>query len=105
MSSARAVLPLAVNLILTAHRHLHPLTQGIHHRHADAMQTARHLVTTGAEFATGVQHREHRLQGTLAGAGVHIGGDAPAVVAHRGGAVFSEHHNNAVAMARQRLIN
>ena len=94
-----------MHLALTAHRHLHPFAQGVHHRDANAVQTAGHLVTTGAKLAAGMQHGEHRLQGALAGARVHIGGNAAAVVAHRGGTVFPQHHNNAVAMARQGFIN
>ena len=91
---------LAMHLALTAHRHLHPLTQGVH-RHPNAVQTAGHLVTTSAKLAAGVQHGEHRLQGALAGARVHIGGNAATVIAHRGGAVFPQHDNDAVAMARR----
>ena len=94
-----------MHLALTAHRHLHPFTQGIDHRHANAVQTAGDLVTTGAKFAAGVQHGEHRLQGTLAGAGMHIGGNAAAVVAYRSGAVFTKNNNDAIAVTRESLIN
>lgn len=94
-----------MDLALTTNRDLHPFTEGVHHRHADTVQATRHLVATGSEFAAGVQHREHGFQRALAGAGVHVGGNAPTVVGHRRRSVLTEHNKNLVAVARQGLIN
>ena len=96
---------LVVLLALAVNGDLHPLREGIHHRHAHAVQAAGHLVTTGAEFAAGVQHGEHRLQGALTGARVHIGGDAAAVVGHGAAAVLVEDDEDLIAMARQGLVH
>ena len=69
------------------------------------MEATRHLVTTGAEFAPGMQNGEHRLQSALAGAGVNIRRDAAAVVADRSGAVLSQNHHDLIAVACQSLIH
>ena len=72
-----------MHLTLAAHSDFHPFTEGVHHGNAHTVQTTGNLVTTGAELAASVQHGEHRFQGTLAGAGMHIGGNAPTVIGHR----------------------
>ena len=64
------------------------------------MQTAGHLVTAGAKFAAGMQHREHRFERALAGAGVDIGGDAAAVIGDGAGAVVVKGNLDVGAMAR-----
>ena len=66
-----ALKPLAMHLALSTHRHLNPFAKGVHHRDADTVEATRHLVTTGAEFAPGMQNGEHRLQSALSCAGVH----------------------------------
>ena len=100
-----ALKPLGVDLVLAMHRDLHPLTEGVDHGHTNAVQATGNLVTTGAKLAAGVEHGEHRFQGALAGAGVNIGGNAPAVVRNRAGAIVVEHDQDLVAMARQRFVN
>ena len=52
-----------------------------------------------------MQHRQHRLQGAAAGAGVNVRGDATAVVGDAGGAIGVDHHQDRVAMAGQGLIH
>ena len=94
-----------MHLPLTAHRYLHPLTQGIDDGHTDAVQTAGHLVTAGAELAAGMQHGEHRFQGALAGARVNVCGNAATVVADGRRTVLAEGHQDPVAMARQGLVH
>ena len=68
--------------------------QRVDHRHADAVQAARDLVGVVvlalAELAAGVQLGHDHLGGGNAFLGVHAGGDAAAVVAHRAGAVGVE---------------
>ena len=100
-----ALKPLGVDLVLAMHRDLHPLTEGVDHGHTNPVQATGNLVATGAKLATGVEHGEHRFQGALAGAGVNIGGNAPAVVGDRAGAIVVEHDQDLVAVARQRFVN
>ena len=94
-----------MNLSLTTHRDLHPFAQGIHHGHTNAMQAAGHLVATSSKLAAGMQHGEHRLQGTLACAWMHIGRNAAAVIGHRSRAVSTQHHNDAIAMPCEGLVH
>ena len=100
-----ALKTLPVLLALTMDGHLHPLREGVHHRDAHTVQAARHLVTTGAELATGVQHGEHGFQSALAGAGVHVGGNAAAVVGDGAAAVLIEDDENFIAVAGERLVD
>ncbi|MEN9862186.1 MAG: hypothetical protein RLZZ515_2668 [Cyanobacteriota bacterium] len=100
-----ALKALLVLLPLAVDGDLHPFREGVHHRHAHAVQAARHLVTTGAELAASVQHGEHRFERALAGAGVHVGGDATAVVGHGAAAVLIEDDEDFIAMAGERLVH
>ena len=100
-----ALKALTVHLVLTVNGDLHPFTQGIDHRNADAMQATGNLVTAGAELAAGVQHGEHGLKSALAGAGVHIGGDAASVIGHAAGPIGPEADINGVAVPGQGFIH
>ena len=100
-----ALKALEMHLALTAHGDFHPLTQSIDDGDTNAMQASRNLVTTGSEFATGMQHRQNGFKGTFPSAGVHIGGNPPAVVTDGHRAVLTQHHQNSVAMAREGLID
>ena len=96
---------LLMHLVLPVHRDFHPLREGVHHRHANTVQAARHLVTASAKLAAGMEHGEHRFQGALAGAGVNIGGDAAAVVGHPAGAIGLQGDHDVGAVARQGFIH
>src|SRR5690606_11372472 len=67
------VVPVAVDL------HLDARGQRVHHRDADAVQTAGHRVGVGVELATRVQLGHDDLDGRDA-LGVHLHRDAAAVV-------------------------
>ena len=81
----------------------------VHHRHADAVQAARHLVGVVvlalAEFAAGVQLRHHHLGRRDALLGMDVGGDAAAVVAHGAGAVGVEGDDDLAGEAGERLVD
>ena len=100
-----ALKALAVLLPLPMNRDLHPLGEGVHHRHADAVQAARHLVPTGAELAAGVQDGEHGFQSAPAGARVHIGGNAATVIGDGAAAILVEDDEDLVAMASEGLVD
>ena len=94
-----------MHLPLTAHGDLNPLTQSVDDGQPNAMQATGHLVTTGSEFATGMQHRQNGFQGTFTGARMYIGGNTAAVVADGHRAVFAQHHQNAIAVASKCLVH
>ena len=100
-----ALKSLLMLLTLAMDNNLNPLTEGVDHGHANAVQTAGHLVATRAEFAAGMEHGQHRLEGAASGARVNIGGNAAAVVGDAGGAIGVDHHQDRVAMAGQGLIH
>ncbi len=79
--------------------------QRIHHRHADAVQPARHLVGVLVELAAGMQPGHDDLGGRDAFFGMDVDGNAAAVVAHRAGAVGVERHAHRVAIAGERLVD
>ena len=79
--------------------------QGIDHGNADAVQAAAELVVLAVEFAAGVEPGQDKFDGGNALLGVNVGGNAPAVVAHRQGAVGVEPHVNFRAEAGQGLID
>jgi hypothetical protein len=84
------------------------LGQGIHHAHADAVQTARHLVAVAAELAAGVQHGEHDLDRALAlvrAGGIWVDRDATTVVLHAAPAVGLQRDVDAGGMACHGLID
>ena len=79
---------LAVYLAVAAHFHLELCGEGVHARHAHAVQSARHLVAVLREFTARVQHGEHHLQSRFALFLVKIDRDTPPVVLHGDGVVF-----------------
>ena len=79
--------------------------QGIDHRHADAMQTAGHLVGVLVELPARMQLGHDNFGGADAFFLVNAGGDAAAIVAHGAGAIGVELHVNAVGMPGQGLVH
>ncbi|GAA3255635.1 hypothetical protein GCM10020258_14210 [Sphingomonas yabuuchiae] len=83
--------------------------QRVHHRHADAVQTARHLVGVVVrrvlELAARVQLGHDDLGRRHALFGVDAGGDAAAVIGHADRAVGVQLDVDAVAMPRQRFVD
>ncbi len=77
----------AVLLAEAPDAHLHPLRQRVHHRRADAVQAAGHLVGVLVELAAGMQPGQHDLGRGDAFLLMDIGRDAAAVVAHGDAAV------------------
>ena len=80
------------------------LRQRVDDRHADAVQTARHLVAVVVELAAGVQHGEHDF-GRRPAAGVLIGGNAAAVVDDRDRSVDVDRDVDLIAEAREGFVD
>src|SRR5262249_54863582 len=70
-----------------------PSRKRVHHRDADAVQTAGNLVGILIEFSAGVQLSHDNFGRRDAFALVDVGRDATAVVAHRARSVGIERHS------------
>ena len=92
-------------MTLPADLGIHTGRQGIDHRDANAVQTARDRVSTASEFATGVQDRHDDLDGGLVLGRVLVDGDAPAVVDDPQTAVGQNGDFDVVAETRKGLIH
>ena len=77
-----AFVALLVRLLVAPDFEIEALGECVHHRHADAVQTARDLVGAILELAAGVQDRQRDFSSRTA-ALVHVGGNTAAVVDHR----------------------
>ncbi len=88
---------------------LEPRRERIDDRHADAMQTARHLVGVLIEFPARVQLREDDLGGRalriVIVVALDAGRDAAAIVAHRARPIGVERHDARLRMARENLVD
>ena len=86
--------------------HLEPGGQGVHHRHAHAVQAAGYLVAVAPELAPGVQQGEHhRYRAHLRILGMGVDGDASAVVSHLAPAVGQQAHLDRRAVAGHGLVH
>ena len=85
--------------------HFHPFGQRVHHRGAHAVQAAGNLVGVLVELAAGMQPRQHDFGCRHALFGMHVGGDAAAVVAHRHRAVAVQHHGAGGGETGLRLVD
>ena len=96
---------LGVELAVEPDLDLQPVGEGVDHRDPDPVQAARDGVPAPAELAAGVQHGEDDLDGRLA-LGLHDPDrDAAAVVHDLHSAVGAQRHDDAVAVARQGLVD
>ena len=69
---------------------IEPVGERVHDGNADAVQAAGNFVGVAIEFSAGVQHGHHDFGGGLFFRGVHVHGNAAAVVDH-GDAVVVVH--------------
>jgi hypothetical protein len=79
--------------------------QGVHHRHADAVQAAGHRVGLAVELAARVQRGHHDLNRRAVLNRVLIDRDTAAVVLHPDAAVGQQRDLDGVAVAGQRLVD
>ena len=71
------------DLALAVHLRLEEIGQGVHARHAHAVETSGNLVGILAELAAGVKHGEHDLKGASVLLLMHTGRNASSVVPDR----------------------
>src|SRR5215470_1775071 len=96
---------LSPHVAAAADLQLQPLAQRVHHRDADSVESAGHLVRGMLELAAGVQHGEDDLGRGLARLLMGVDGNASPVVAHRTGAVRMQDDLDAVAEAAHGLVH
>ncbi len=95
----------AVLLAVAIDDQLQLARQRVHHRRADTVQTARHLVRILVELPAGVQLGHDDLGGGNAFLGVDGGRDAPPVVGHGDRAVLVQGDRHQVGVAGQSLVD
>ena len=94
-----------VLLALAPDAQVQPLGERVHHRDADAVQTARHLVGVLVELTAGMEARHDHLGRRDTLLLVDRGRDATAVVAHRARAVGVQRDLHLIAIAGQGLVD
>ena len=77
----------------------------IHAGHADAVQTARHLITVLVELTAGMQHRKHHFEGGTPFLLVHIGRNTAPVVLNGDRVVLVDENVDAGTVPGQRLVD
>src|ERR1700674_3226309 len=84
---------------------LEPIGKRVDDGHADAVETARNLVSVAVEFSASMQHRQDDFRGGTLLRGMRVYGDAAAIVHHREGVVGVYRDVNLVRVASQRLVD
>ena len=96
---------LAPDLPVALHVAHEPFRQRVHHRDADPVQAARHLVALAAELAAGMELRQHHRDGRQPLVRHDVDRDAGAVVRDGDRVVRVERHLDAVAPPGERLVD
>ncbi len=108
MTCLDRVAALEAHLVATAvaeDDQLQPVRQGVHHRHAHAVQTAGDLVGILVELTAGVQLGHDDLGRRHAFLGVDVDRNAAPVVGYRHRAVGVQDHLDQIGVAGQRLVD
>ena len=93
------------DVALPPHFGVHPAGERVHHGDTHAVEAAGHGVAAAAELAAGVQDGHDHFNGGLVLGGVHVHGDAAAVVNHLDAAVGLEDNFDVRAVPGQGLVN
>ncbi len=100
--------PLASQEVLLAfavHPHLQPFGEGVHYRHADAVQAAGHLVALAVELAPGVKNGQNHLHRRPLVFRHEPCGDAATIIGHGDAAVRIDGYVDVGAVAAHHLVN
>ena len=84
---------------------IEPVGKRVDHRNAHAVQPARNFVGVAIEFSARVQHGHDNFRGRLLLRGVHVDGNAAAVVGDGDAVVVVHHDVDLVAVARHRFVD
>src|SRR6202030_4603206 len=82
-----------------------PIGKRVDNRNSHAVQAAGNFVRVAVEFSAGVQHGHHHFGGWLFLGGVHVDGNAAAVVDHGDAVIVVNDYVDLVAEARHGLID
>ena len=96
---------LLVDVAVAEHLRQHVCRQGVHARHAHAVQTAGNLVGTLVELTAGVEHGHDNFQGRLVHLLVLVDGNATAVVLNGDTVIFVDGYFNVGAVAGHGLVD
>ncbi len=77
----------------------------VHHRHADAVQTAGNLIGVVVELTAGMQHGHDHFRRRYALFFVDTGRNAAAIVLHRYGIIGMDSHDNFFTVTRERFVD
>ena len=84
---------------------IEPVGERVDHRNADAVEAARNFVGVAIEFSARVQHGHHDFGGGLLFGGVHVHGNAAAVVGDGDAVVVVHDDVDFVAEAGHRFVD
>src|SRR6266478_124359 len=84
---------------------LQPIRERVDHGDADAVQAAGNLVGFAVELSARAQHSEDDFRGGALFRGVHVDGDAAAVVNHRDGIIGVHRDIDFVGVAGHRFVD
>ncbi len=99
------LVPLEVDLPITADLNLAPFRQCVDSRHTDAMQTAGNFVTGAAKLPPGMQGGHDDLKGGYFHLGVDVNGDAAAIVDHGDAFIFIDDNVDFIARPSQGFVD
>ena len=99
-----ALIRLLVHVAVAPDFEVEPFGERVHHRHANAVQPARHLVCGILELAAGMEHRQYDFGGRTA-VGHRIDRNTAPVVHDRDRVVDVDGDVDLVAESGQRLVN
>src|SRR5579875_559675 len=94
-----------VDLLIAPYRHFQPIGCRVHARHAYTVQPTRNLVGSALELSSRMKPSESQFHPGHVVLSVNVYREATAVVSHGDGTIRVKGYINAVAVARQRLIN
>ena len=94
-----------IDLVVAGDLDLEPLGKGVDTFGADAVEAAGVFVSALAEFAAGMKIGQDQFDGGHFPFGMHVHGDAAAIVADGNGAVHMDGHVNSIAEAGQMFVN
>ena len=96
---------LLVNLAIAEYLRDHASGEGVDAGHTYAVQTARYLVRTLVELTAGMKYGHDDFESRAAFFGVHVNGDASAVVLHDNGVVLTDGYFDVGTIASKGFVN
>ena len=96
---------LLIDVSVAEHLRNHVCRQSVHTRHADTVQTTRHLIGALVELTSGVEHGHDDLKGRLMHLLMLVDGNTAAVVLHGDGIILVDGYFDILAKASHCLVD